>query len=370
MKTRRLSSLVLLLAAPAALGLFGCPLSQTGPRPPGGGVQPPPAGGAYVAGTFEGTMRIGRLRVQAKTPQATGLFVAQLGPDGAPRWLRSFASVRQGTAVATVPFRDGFIVVGVFKGDLALDTGAQTLKSADRDGLFFAHFTDTGRVRSAKLMGTAQTFASPDLVSQGGRLSVSVSYYGAASAGGQAYPEAPAGGVMRMEVSPEGDVKPQPKADQPRGQLRNDDRMLTPAAPMGRGEEPASSRMLATMLQPGKCNVCSAASALVNSNCTSCRDALCGPAPAFAGAERGCCLAGWDGTCMSSALEKCSPTTRECLCSHPTCSTGEAMLFVCSPGTPRGNCTSVVSGMDNFCNDVWWDALCVQRAQTDGGGCF
>jgi hypothetical protein len=369
MKTRRLSSLVLLLAAPAALGLFGCPLSQT-PRPPGGGVTPPPpGGGSYLAGTFEGTMRIGKMRVQARNPETPGLFVAQLGPDGSPRWLRSFANVRQGTAVAATPFRDGFIVVGVFKGELALDTGAQTLKSADKDGLFFAHFSDTGRVRSAKMLGTANTFASPDLISQGGMLSVSVSYYGAASGGGQVYPEAPTGGVMRLAISPEGDVKPQPKVDQPRGQLRNDDRMLTPAAPLDRSEAPPSSKVLATMLQPGKCNVCSA-SALVSSNCTSCRDTLCGPAPAFAGAERGCCLAGWDGICMSSALEKCAPTTRECLCSHPTCSTGEAMLFVCSPGTPRGNCTSVVSGADNFCNNVWWDGVCVSLAQTDGGGCF
>jgi hypothetical protein len=111
-----------------------------------------PDGDTIVAGTVgdgvdlgTGPMRVGADR---------GVFVARLGQDGAPRWLRRFGgSASYAVCLGLAASADGTIAItGTYAGDLNLGTGA--LPTAHDDEGFVAELEVDGRTRwSERLNG-------------------------------------------------------------------------------------------------------------------------------------------------------------------------------------------------------------------------
>jgi hypothetical protein len=317
--------------------------------------------GTYLVSTFQGTFSIGRNRVRA-AEKSTDLAVARLDGNGRSQWLRSFAGLAPGRAVASANVQKNVAVVGVFAGSFQFDKQDQMLKSGNREGLFVAIFDPTGRAIAANLLARADRLAAPDVVAQGDQVIVSVPYEGMGDVGGKELPKGSGQSVVRMTVSNDGKLI---NFEPPRASL---DRPL-PSGKIVQGtfieEKPApgTGLVMASMMQGGSCNVCAVNTPMTDSSCQSCRDIVCLGDP-------WCCASGWDHICMDEAMTSCGSNIRTCTCTHGTCSVGTWLHPRCNEGTPYGTCVQTIDAGDSYCATVAWDGVCNSESSSWCGRCF
>lgn len=79
-----------------------------------------------------------------------------------------------------------------------------------------------------------------------------------------------------------------------------------------------------------------------------CNDLICGIDPF-------CCDISWDGLCAGQALDLCEQ--------EPPSYDGDCFSPNGTPGCEDANCSDLICGMDPFCCDIEWDALCVSQAE-------
>ncbi len=78
-----------------------------------------------------------------------------------------------------------------------------------------------------------------------------------------------------------------------------------------------------------------------------------------------CCETEWDAICVARALESCAgcgdPAGGSCLAAQPVGSG--------ATGCADGDCCAAICGIDPFCCETEWDAICAGAALTTCGGC-
>jgi hypothetical protein len=299
----------------------------------------------YVTGAFQGTLAIGRHRTRTKGKDTTELFVGKLERGRESGWLRSFEGLMPGRPVGSVPFRDDLLVFGVFTGDLAMDL--HRLKAGDRQGVFMAKFTPTGRATFLKLPLIAPFVAGPTIVDDGRVVRLSVPYRGDAIVGKEKYSGE---GIIELDVDAEGEVV----------RSRLSGRGGVPTSPAGTAPtraflEPGAPRSgyLLAMMQAGTCNRCAVGTPQSDPSCAGCRNNVCPIDP-------WCCSTGWDRICMDEAMARC-PGER-CECPHATNQEGNMCHVACDSGSGRGACVTQICGADFYCCSVKWDGQCASAA--------
>jgi hypothetical protein len=347
---KNLRSVVLALAIGTAAAVVGCMVKKNDTPvvvSPGWHYD-----GTYLVSTFQGTFSIGRSRVRA-AEKSTDLVVAKLDGRGQSQWMRAFAGLAPGKAVASAQVGKNVAVVGVFAGNFQFDRQDQLLKSGNREGLFVAVFDPTGRAISANLLARADRLAAPDVVAQGDRVSVNIPYEGAGDVGGKELPKGTGQTLLRLTVSNDGKLI---GFEPPRASL---DRTL-PSGKIVQGtfvdEKPApGTGLVMASMQSSVCDVCVVNQPRTDPNCATCRNLVC-PGDSW------CCSSGWDRICMNEAITMCSPI--QCSCPHGTCTAGAWMHPNCDNGTARNTCVRAISAGDSYCTSTAWDGMCNSESLT------
>lgn len=86
-------------------------------------------------------------------------------------------------------------------------------------------------------------------------------------------------------------------------------------------------------------------------NTAGCNDAAC--EAAVCALDGFCCNVGWDGICVTLAVENCGD-----LCPPPPPEISNCCLVQNAAGCDNVDCETTVCSTDRFCCDVGWDACC------------
>jgi hypothetical protein len=318
----------------------------------------------FIAGTVDGSMSVGRQRVVTNPPPTKpgpvapnppqdkrwNMFIGRLDGTGGTVWLRSFAGIAPGRAVAYAPLgMSGVVAVGVFEREMLFDR--QQKLTTTRAGLLFVKLSPEGRVEAATRLAEAVSFEAPELRLDGETAVVRVPFRGQPEVMGKG-PQAGDAGTLDLAVSLKGEVG--------KAEVVAPIKLPEQKAPGGGGVRPAmfddvggGKPVKAAMLMMQQCNACVPGTA-------ACRGVACVQNNVCNTIDPWCCASGWDRQCMDEAMGFC-PSDVGCTCPHSPMATGAWMHTRCSPGTPWNTCVNHVVGLDWYCGSSAWDGVCVSQ---------
>jgi hypothetical protein len=116
------------------------------------------AGDVFIAGNLRGGIDFGAPTAALTSAGQIDVFLAKLGPTGAPLWAKSFGDAAIQRVLGHPLAADGaggVVLTGVFQGTLAFGGAAAPLVGAGGDDLFLARFDGAGNALWARGWGDA-----------------------------------------------------------------------------------------------------------------------------------------------------------------------------------------------------------------------